>query len=152
MIADGTISFKDMMVVIMSIMLAVSGVSEAAARGGDRAKSIAATKRIKKILFHKSEIDPFNSEGKEIDSEGQIIFKDVSFYYPSRPEVMILQDIDFKIESGQKVAFVGPSGGGKSTIMAMLLRYYNQSNGQISHFNLHPFSSKCAKLMPPRRQ
>ncbi|KAB1209119.1 ABC transporter B family member 26, chloroplastic [Morella rubra] len=62
---------------------------------------------------------------------GQIQFVNVSFHYPSRSTVPILEDMHISVEANEVVAIVGLSGSGKSTIVNLLLRYYEPSNGQI---------------------
>ncbi|KAI9291730.1 P-loop containing nucleoside triphosphate hydrolase protein [Neoconidiobolus thromboides FSU 785] len=61
--------------------------------------------------------------------KGEIEFKNVSFHYDSR--LSILKNISFKVPSGSTVALVGPSGGGKSTILRLLFRFYDINSGQI---------------------
>ena len=63
---------------------------------------------------------------------GTIQFSNVSFNYPSRPDVRVLSGIDFKVSDGQKVALVGSSGCGKSTIVKLLLKLYECDDGQVS--------------------
>jgi ATP-binding cassette subfamily B (MDR/TAP) protein 1 len=62
---------------------------------------------------------------------GDVEFQDVSFSYPSRPEVIILDGFNLAIEPGQRVALVGSSGSGKSTVLALLLRFYDPCEGQV---------------------
>ncbi|XP_052165056.1 ABC transporter B family member 19-like [Oryza glaberrima] len=62
---------------------------------------------------------------------GNIEFQDVSFSYPSRQDVIILDGFSLAIEPGQRVALVGPSGAGKSTIVSLLLRFYDPCRGQV---------------------
>jgi ABC-type multidrug transport system fused ATPase/permease subunit len=66
------------------------------------------------------------------DGDGSIVFDDVHFAYPQRPDVPILQGLSFKVKKGQKVALVGPSGGGKSTVIALLERFYDPAKGSIT--------------------
>ncbi len=62
---------------------------------------------------------------------GDIRYEHVAFRYPTRPDVPVLQDIDFHIKSGEKIALVGPSGAGKSTIASLLMQFYPLSGGRI---------------------
>lgn len=59
-------------------------------------------------------------------------YKDVQFSYPTRPDVPVLKGVDLTIGGGQKIALVGASGSGKSTIMKLLLRFYPVAEGQIT--------------------
>jgi ABC-type multidrug transport system fused ATPase/permease subunit len=58
-------------------------------------------------------------------------FKNVKFSYPSRKEIQVLKDVSFTASYGQKIAIVGPSGVGKSTIASLLLRFYDIEGGEI---------------------
>uniref|UniRef100_K3WTD5 Bile salt export pump n=1 Tax=Globisporangium ultimum (strain ATCC 200006 / CBS 805.95 / DAOM BR144) TaxID=431595 RepID=K3WTD5_GLOUD len=85
-----------------------------------------------KILDTPSAIDASSEDGFIPEScAGRIQAIDVNFSYPSRPDAQILINYNVIIESGQTVAFVGPSGGGKSTLIALLERFYNPTNGVI---------------------
>jgi ABC-type multidrug transport system fused ATPase/permease subunit len=63
--------------------------------------------------------------------QGDIRYEHVAFRYPTRPDVSVLQDIDFHIAAGEKIALVGPSGAGKSTIAGLLMQFYPLSGGRI---------------------
>ncbi len=62
---------------------------------------------------------------------GRIQFENVTFSYPARPAVKALHEVDLMIEPGETVAFVGPSGAGKTTIIQMILRFYDPQTGRI---------------------
>jgi len=62
---------------------------------------------------------------------GDIRYEHVAFRYPTRPDIAVLQDIDFHIAAGEKIALVGPSGAGKSTIAGLLMQFYPLSGGRI---------------------
>jgi ABC-type multidrug transport system fused ATPase/permease subunit len=63
---------------------------------------------------------------------GQITFDRVGFRYPSRDEVVVLEEVSFTVDPGQQIALVGPSGAGKSTIASLMLRFYDPTEGIIS--------------------
>lgn len=65
-------------------------------------------------------------------AQGPIKFNDVSFAYPTRPAVNIFNGLSFEIPSGSNVCVVGPSGGGKSTVASLLLRFYNPTSGSVT--------------------
>ncbi|KAI1909044.1 multidrug-resistance transporter mdr5 [Ophidiomyces ophidiicola] len=87
------------------------------------------------ILHLRQQTAPINdSKGVPLakdDSDVAIEFKDVSFHYPSRPNHPVLRKINLKIYRGQNVGLVGASGCGKTTIMALLERFYDISSGEI---------------------
>ncbi|GBG27367.1 ABC transporter B family member 4 [Hondaea fermentalgiana] len=66
------------------------------------------------------------------DMHGNVSFRGVSFAYPSRPEITVLKNFNLDVRSGQVVALVGASGSGKSTIGALLKRFYDVAGGKIT--------------------
>lgn len=94
--------------------------------------AIGATERVLDIMDQPSEIAPQQYHLKpEERFQGNIIYSNVRFAYPSRPDVPVLKGIDITIPSGAKVALVGASGAGKSTIMQLLQQFYKVQEGQI---------------------
>lgn len=65
------------------------------------------------------------------EMEGTICFDNVSFSYPTRPDVMVLKDFSLEIPKNRTVAFVGSSGAGKSTVLSLIQRFYDVTGGQI---------------------
>jgi ABC-type multidrug transport system fused ATPase/permease subunit len=66
------------------------------------------------------------------DLKGRIAFDRVSFRYPSRPNVRVLRSLSLRLEPGRVLALVGPSGGGKTTIASLILRFYDPTAGTVS--------------------
>ena len=64
--------------------------------------------------------------------QGHVRFEDVRFTYPSRPDVPVLKGITLDVAAGRKIALVGQSGAGKSTIVQLLMRYYMVGSGKIT--------------------
>ena len=95
-------------------------------------KTIGASDRILEILGDPSEIDLTRDSSASAVTFGQIKVQDLEFSYPSRPSVQIIKGINFTIEPGQKVAIVGTSGTGKSTLAQLFMRFYEPNAGSIS--------------------
>lgn len=93
-------------------------------------KTIGASERILEILGEESEVE-ITDHTKSVDLKGEITYKNVAFAYPSRKDMEVLKNISFEVKAGEKIALVGYSGGGKSTIVSLLMRYYKLSGGQI---------------------
>lgn len=93
--------------------------------------ALGATERIREILQTESEVDLTHDTVKTHKIEGNVSFKDVHFTYPTRTDIPILKGISLDIKAGQKIALVGSSGAGKSTIIQLLLRFYNIESGDI---------------------
>jgi ATP-binding cassette subfamily B protein len=113
-------------------------------------RAIGASERVLEILESNSEID-YNKKSEGISFQGIIQFENVEFQYPSRPEVKVLNGINFSVQAGRKVALVGSSGAGKSTIMQLLLRFYEVSGGfikidnqEIQKYNLNTLRKNMA--------
>ncbi|MEP6646215.1 MAG: ABC transporter transmembrane domain-containing protein [Saprospiraceae bacterium] len=93
--------------------------------------ALGGTERIREILNENIEISaPLTVHRPKV--QGHIIFNDVYFEYPSRPEMAVLKGINMDIRPGQKIALVGQSGSGKSTIAALLMRLYPWQKGTIT--------------------
>lgn len=130
LVQTGGISVGD----LMSFVLYTTFIGGSMAGLGDIyaqvQRAIGASERLLEILGHGDEAHL--SSGKDVTLEGEIEFNKVNFSYPSRPELNVLNNLNFKIKSGEKVALVGPSGSGKSTIINLLLRFYATDRGNIT--------------------
>lgn len=97
-------------------------------------KTIGSSERIREILEEESEIDidlnKIKNENR-IKLRGEISISHLNFSYPSRKDITVLQDINLKINRGEKLALVGPSGAGKSTIIQLILGFYKDYEGSI---------------------
>lgn len=96
------------------------------------ASAVGATERVQAILESKGEINLRDSKANnDLSLAGDIEYKNVHFSYPTRVEMDILKGIDLEIKEGQKIALVGQSGSGKSTIVSLLMRFYPLDQGEI---------------------
>ncbi|KAL3833184.1 hypothetical protein ACJIZ3_007920 [Penstemon smallii] len=92
----------------------------------------AAGERIREVINRVPKIDSDNMEGQILQNVyGEVEFKHIKFAYPSRPESIIFEDFNLKVPAGKTVALVGGSGSGKSTVVALLQRFYDPLNGEI---------------------
>lgn len=104
-------------------------------------RAIGASERLVEILEERGEAE--HHPAPSLKLQGKIEFNNISFTYPTRKDFEVLKDLNFKIESGEKVALVGQSGSGKSTIINLLMRFYPVHHGcikiddnSITNFNL----------------
>uniref|UniRef100_A0A672J353 ATP-binding cassette, sub-family B (MDR/TAP), member 4 n=1 Tax=Salarias fasciatus TaxID=181472 RepID=A0A672J353_SALFA len=92
-----------------------------------------AAHKVYNIIDHNPSIDSFSEAGFRPDFvKGDIEFKNISFSYPSRPDVKVLNDMSLSVKSGQTLALVGSSGCGKSTTIQLLQRFYDPVEGSVS--------------------
>ena len=99
---------------------------------GELQRAAGASERLIDLLATKADITaPARPVALPSPALGEVRFDDVTFHYPSRPDAPALVDFTLEIEPGEKVALVGPSGAGKTTVMQVLLRFYDPSSGRI---------------------
>ena len=134
-INDGSLTLGNMLRSIFSILFASFGLGQAQQYVGDMSKAKEALVNIYRTLDEPSLIDPFDEKNQTLkkpeEIQGKIEFKNVCFNYPSRPKEPIFDNLSFTILPGQKAAFVGLSGSGKSTIIQLLSRFYDVTEGNI---------------------
>ena len=99
---------------------------------GDIQLAAGATERLVEILEVEPQIKaPQNPVTMPARLEGHVEFKDVTFNYPTRPQIAALDEFSFSVSPGETVALVGPSGAGKSTVFQLLMRFYDPSAGTV---------------------
>uniref|UniRef100_A0A0D9VQB1 Uncharacterized protein n=1 Tax=Leersia perrieri TaxID=77586 RepID=A0A0D9VQB1_9ORYZ len=121
LVADGEIKGGDAIACFFGVMFAQGKV---------------AAGRVFEVIDRTPEIDAYGGGGRAppaaTAAKGRIEFKDVDFAYPSRPDAMVLYNLNLVVPAGKTVALVGASGGGKSTVFALVERFYDPTRGSIT--------------------
>ncbi|PWG16717.1 ABC transporter transmembrane domain-containing protein [Salibaculum griseiflavum] len=117
--------------VIYSVMVA-GAVGALTEIWGELQRAAGATERLVELLNSADAVhDPAEPLPAPGTRQGEIAFENVTFSYPSRPDQQALHGIDLHVQPGETVALVGPSGAGKTTIIQLLLRFYDPASGTV---------------------
>lgn len=130
MVSNGTISIGELTSFLMYTAYAGSSLFGLSSFYSELMKGVGAASRLFELQDREPTISPTRGD-RVVSARGPIQFKNLTFSYPTRPAVKIFRNLDFEIPQGTNVAIVGPSGGGKSTIASLILRFYVPSEGQI---------------------
>ena len=100
---------------------------------GDLQRAAGATERLMELLATKSNIAaPAAPADMPEPARGAVRLEDVTFRYPTRPEITALNAFSLSVAPGERIALVGPSGAGKTTVFQLLLRFYDPHVGRVS--------------------
>ncbi len=133
----GRISAGELSAFVFYAVLVAGAMGAVSEVIGDLQRAAGATERLMELLAAEPQIrapaNPRPLPEPHADRKiGNVRLANVSFHYPSRPDVLALADISLEVKPGERVALVGPSGAGKSTVLQLLLRYYDADAGSIS--------------------
>lgn len=132
LIKHGASNFSNIMKAFMVLIVTAFGVADTLSLTPDIIKGSQALGSVFSILDRKTTIDPddpYSEVVKEI--KGDIEFRNVSFRYPTRPDVTVLKDLNIDVAAGSSLALVGQSGSGKSSVIALLMRFYDPCSGVL---------------------
>lgn len=129
-VAQGSMSFGELSAFILLTFTMAFALSTLSALWGDFARALGASERVFELLAREPEIQ--SGSGLVANCQGVLRFESVSFSYPARPEISVLKELSLEVKAGEKLAIVGSSGAGKSTIAALASRFYDPQSGQIS--------------------
>ncbi len=133
LVSYGEITFGELLKFSLYAMFLASSLGSFPELFANVQKTVGASERVLEILAEMGEEVSISEEHHHIEQKirGNLSFNHVSFVYPSRPDVQVLNDVSFEAGAGQRVAIVGPSGSGKSTTAALILQFYSPQRGQI---------------------
>lgn len=127
---QGLSSFESVMKTFMVLIVTALVMGEVLALAPDILKGNQMVASVFELLDRRSQV--VGDKGEELsDVEGTIELKGVHFSYPSRPDVTIFSDFDLIVPCGKSMALVGQSGSGKSSVLSLILRFYDPTAGTI---------------------
>uniref|UniRef100_A0A8C6W760 Bile salt export pump n=1 Tax=Nannospalax galili TaxID=1026970 RepID=A0A8C6W760_NANGA len=119
--------------IFLCIIVAAMNIGHASSSMEAFATGRTAAATIFQTIDRKPLIDCMSDDGYKLDRiKGEIEFHNVTFYYPSRPDVKILNNLSMVIKPGEMTALVGSSGAGKSTALQLIQRFYDPSEGMVT--------------------
>ncbi len=145
-VSAGEMSLGELTQFVMYAVLIAGSIGALSEVWGDLQRAAGATERLVELMQAEPAIGAavlrtdahfateFFARPEDHASVPAIEFKSLSFSYPSRPDVRALADFDLQITQGARVALVGPSGAGKTTLFSLLLRFYESSGGELLIF------------------
>jgi len=133
LIVQHTISFQQLIQANFGVLMAAISLGQSMALGGmDLAKGQQALNSIFAAIDRVSSINYQDESGdKPSDVRGEIVFENVVFAYPSRPDAIVTKNLSLTIPRGSTVAFVGQSGSGKSSLVNLVERFYDPQEGRV---------------------
>jgi len=131
-VLSGNITAGELSAFIFYAVLVASSAGALSEVGGALQRAAGASERLVELMSHKCDIgSPVNPVILKQPIQGVITFENVTFNYPTRPDKSSLKNISLVLKESEKVAFVGPSGAGKTTLFQLLLRFYDMQKGRI---------------------
>ncbi len=131
LVQDGEMSVGDLLSFVLYTTFIGGSIAGLGDLYGQIQKAIGSSERVIEILEEEGEQKISEQNYPDIALDGNIEFNKVGFSYPTRKDVKVLHNLGFEVKAGEKIALVGHSGAGKSTIIQLLLRFYDIDSGQI---------------------
>lgn len=129
MLVDGAMTIGELTQFVLYTFFVAMSLGALSSVWEDFMKAMGASERVFQLLDRTPRIQ---AEGRTLDTvRGEVTLHGVDFSYPSRSDVQVLRGLDLTLRPGETVALVGPSGGGKSTVAALLSRFYDPDTGAI---------------------
>ncbi|XP_022880672.1 ABC transporter B family member 19-like [Olea europaea var. sylvestris] len=132
LVSKGVSTFSKVIKVFVVLVITANSVAETVSLAPEIIRGGEAVGSVFSILDRSTGIDPDDSEAEPVESiRGEIELRHVDFAYPSRPDVIVFKDLSLRIRVGQSQALVGASGSGKSSVIALIERFYDPMAGKV---------------------
>lgn len=132
LVKKGVSTFSKVIKVFVVLVVTANSVAETVSLAPEIIRGGEAVGSVFSILDRQTKIDPDDPEAEPVETiRGEIELRHVDFAYPSRPDVMVFKDLSLRIRSGQSQALVGASGSGKSSVIALIERFYDPVAGKV---------------------
>ena len=132
-VREGMMTVGELVQFVIYAIMVAAAVGALSEIWGELLRAAGATERLVELLNAEDTVqDPAQPERLPSPVTGAICFENVTFHYPSRPEMSALKDVNLTIAPGETVALVGPSGAGKTTIIQLILRFWDPETGRVT--------------------
>ncbi|THC93332.1 hypothetical protein EYZ11_007188 [Aspergillus tanneri] len=136
-LVDGSVGLAQILTIQMAIMMGAFALGNITPNIQAITSAVAAANKIYATIDRVSPLDPLSIEGQKLEElQGNVELKNIRHIYPSRPEVVVMDDVSLLIPAGKSTALVGASGSGKSTIIGLVERFYDPVGGCV-HIDGH---------------
>jgi len=131
-IVSGDMTLSEVLTILLAIMIGAFSLGNVAPNAQAFTTSVAAAGKIYNTIDRVSPLDPTSEEGEKLEHvEGTVELMNIRHIYPSRAEVVVMEDVSLKVPAGKTTALVGASGSGKSTIVGLVERFYDPVGGKV---------------------
>lgn len=128
----GEMTLSDVLTIMFAIMIGAFALANVAPNGQAFTSSVAAASKIFSTIDRVSPMDPTSEDGEKPEQiEGTVELREIRHIYPSRPEVVVIENFNLVVPAGKTTALVGASGSGKSTIVGLVERFYDPVGGHV---------------------
>ena len=132
LLVDGETELAHILTILMAILFGAFSLGNVAPNAQAFTTAIAASAKIFNVIDRVSPLDPESTSGEKLENvDGTIELRKIRHIYPSRPEVVVMDDVNLLVPAGKTTALVGASGSGKSTIVGLVERFYDPVDGDV---------------------
>ena len=131
-LVDGVVTLSDVLTILLAIMIGAFSLGNVAPNIQAFTTAVAAASKIFSTIDRVSPLDPDTDSGKKLEEvDGTVELRNIRHIYPSRPEVVVMENVNLLVPAGKTTALVGASGSGKSTIVGLVERFYDPVGGEV---------------------